>query len=116
VNTTILKNIYEDLIELSDKEMQNYLWLSNNENKKIISSYTEVMSRLYDDNNFDHFIDKEIPKLTKNKNLIIQLKKLRGLLDSYEQKETDLEIYNDPKWSTIVEQANVVLKLWDIQI
>ena len=45
--------------------------------------------------------------------MIFELNKLRELLNSYNEKESDEEIINDPEWKNIVEQAKMVIKEWD---
>lgn len=49
VNRTI-ENIYRDLLELSDITLQKKLWLNQNNNTGLLSSYSELMCRLFDDN------------------------------------------------------------------
>jgi len=39
----------------------------------------------------------------------MELKKLRELLNSYVEKESDEEIINDPEWGKIVEQAGTFI-------
>ena len=45
--------------------------------------------------------------------VIVELDKLRKLLNEYESKASDEEIINDPAWSVVVEQANAAIREWD---
>jgi hypothetical protein len=109
---TILNNIYSDIFELSSIEQQKQYWLGND--SKNISSYVEVMSRLFDDNNFDGFIDNIAQNHGFDQHFIFELDQLRKLLNEYEEKESDSEIINDPKWKPIVIQAKKIIKRWKI--
>jgi oligoribonuclease NrnB/cAMP/cGMP phosphodiesterase (DHH superfamily) len=108
----ILKEIFNDILEISDINMQRKLWLNENNNTGLISSYIELMSRLFDDNNFSYIIDNEVIDLGLKPELILSLKKLRDDLDGYVEKETDAEIVTDPKWIEISKQAESVIKIW----
>jgi hypothetical protein len=56
-----VENIYNDILELSDVNIQRKLWLNEANNTGLISSFTELMCRLFDDNNLDGFIDDAVP-------------------------------------------------------
>ncbi len=75
---------------------------------------TEVMCMLFDNFNFDDFIDKTSSEIGLSTSLIFELNKLRSLLNNYKEKESDEEILNDPEWGNIIEQAKIVIKEWDI--
>jgi hypothetical protein len=111
-----VENIYEDILELSDLELQKRLWLNDHNDTGLISSYTEVNNRLFDDNSFDLFIDKEVFELGFSPALIVELDALRTMLNRYEQKKTDVEIINDPKWSEVSKQASLVINMWNNEI
>lgn len=108
----VVNNIYNDIKEISDIEMQKECWLGKNES--YISSYDEVMCRLFDDNDFDSFIDKTSKKICFSKEIITELAKLRILLNSYIEKETDEEIISDIEWHKITDQAKKIIELWAI--
>jgi hypothetical protein len=108
-----IENIYEDLIELSDLNLQKKLWLNEGNDTGLISSYTELMNRLFDDDNFDLFIDKGARALGIAPNLILQLDQLRSLLNLYEGAKTDSEIIIDPQWSLISNHASSTVKKWN---
>jgi len=109
----IIEYIYNKIIELSDLDLQRKLWLNENNDTGLISSYAELMSSLFDDFNFDDFIDRTSLQIGLSDDTIIELNKLRELLNGYNDRESDEEIINDPKWKKIVEQAKVVIEKWD---
>lgn len=109
----IIENIYTTIIQLANLSLQRKLWLNENNDTGLISSFYELMSSLFDDFSFDDFVDNGAEKIGFPNSLIIELKKLRELLNSYVEKESDEEIINDPEWKKIVGQANIVIIEWD---
>lgn len=107
---TNIKNIYLDILELSSIEKQKKYWLNNDPEN--VSSYVEVMCRLFDDNNFDIFVDKTARQEGISEKVVFELGKLRQLLNDYEEKETDEAIINDPNWKIIIMQAKKVIEEW----
>lgn len=105
-------NIYNDLLELSDINLQRKLWLNQNNDTEEISSYVELMCRLFDDDGFDNFIDDTALKIGMKTQLILELDKLRTVLNNYKQKESDEEIISDPFWQKIIEHAKRVITDW----
>lgn len=109
----IAKNIYKDITELSDLDLQRKLWLNQNNNTGQISSYVELMCRLFDDNGFDDFIEVTASTIGMSSELIFELNRLRVLLNNYKESKLDSEIINDPEWQMIVKQAKRVLLEWN---
>jgi len=109
----IIEYIYRMLVELANLSLQRKLWLNENNDTGLISSYPELMSSLFDDFGFDDFVYSGAAKIGLPNSLILELQKLRELLNSYVEKESDEEIINDPEWKKIVEQAKIVIKEWD---
>ncbi len=109
----MIENIYRVIIELSDLNLQRQLWLNENNDTGLISSYNELMSSLFDDFNFDDFIDNIAPKIGLTPSVIFELNNLRDLLNNYTEKEFDEEILDDPEWWNVVEQAKITINLWD---
>lgn len=109
----IIENIYRLVAELANLSLQRKLWLNENNDTGLISSYSELMCSLFDDFSFDDFVDNEAAKIGLSKSLTYELSKLRELLNSYDEKGSDEEIISDPKWKKIVEQAKIVIKEWD---
>ena len=104
-------NIYNDIKEISDLGFQEKAWLTNS--KSECSSYIEVMCRLFDDNDFDSFIEHDAKKYGFGENLITELTTLQKMLNNYKEKDSDDEIVKDPCWLTIVNQAKYVINLWN---
>lgn len=107
----VATNIFNKIVELSDVELQKKMWLNENNDTGKISSYIEVMCSLFDDNAFDDFVStnrKEVPS-----NVMLELRLLKDLLNSYNEKESDKDIINDEGWLKIVNQAKKVLKDWN---
>lgn len=111
MNKIIFNNIYEDILEISRRELQEELWLGKNPEK--CSSYTEVMCRLFDDNNFENFINFSVYEIGFSPQLIEKLKLLSIKLDNYRELIDDEKIINDPKWEEIREVAKKVIALWN---
>ncbi|MEO9211178.1 MAG: hypothetical protein ABI208_08765 [Ginsengibacter sp.] len=109
----IVQNIYDDILELSDLNLQKKLWLNDSNDTGQISSYVEVMCRLFDDNDFNGFVEQVTVKIGLPVELISELIVLRTLLQKYNEKESDAKIIMDPKWNEIVEQAKLVIKKWN---
>ena len=94
-----IKNIYRCIKELSDLNLQKKLWLNENNDTGLISSYSELLSSLYDDFDFDDFVDIDAEKV--------------GLLDNYVEKENDEDIIRDINWHKVTKQAEKVIKIWN---
>lgn len=109
----LIENIFRMIIELSSLSLQRQLWLNENNDTGLMSSYVELMCSLFDDFSFDDFVDNGATKIGLPNSLIFELSKLREFLNSYIEKESDEEIINDPEWKKIVEQAKIVINKWD---
>jgi hypothetical protein len=109
----IVRNIYDDILEMSDLELQKKLWLNENNDSELISSYTELMCRLFDDNDIVGFINNIALEKGFTIKVLAEIKLLIDLLNSYKEKQSDREIIYDPEWHKVVEQAKVVLKVWN---
>jgi hypothetical protein len=109
----VIANIYRLIAELANLSLQRKLWLNENNDTGLISSYSELMCSLFDDFNFDDFVDNEAVKIGLSKSLIYELSKLRELLNSCDEKGTDEDIISDPEWRKVVEQAKIIIKEWN---
>jgi hypothetical protein len=110
-----IENIYEDLLELSDIKIQKQYW--NNKNPGHVSSYTELMCRLFDDDCFDDFVGL----LKKNagcfQDQVKQIVDLHEKLNLYNEKgKTDNNILSDTKWWEIVKLSKVVFNNWPVYV
>lgn len=110
---SIIENIYRLIGELADLSLQRKLWLNENNDTGLISSYSELMCSLFDDYNFDGFIDNRASKIGLSNSVIFELNKLRELLNNYNEKGSDKEIISDPDWKKVVEQAKIILREWN---
>lgn len=109
----ITKYIYERIVEASDVALQRKIWLNQNNDTGLMSSYVELMCSLFDDFNFDDFVDNRASQIGLSNSVIFELNKLRELLNNYNEKDSDEEIINDPEWKKIVEQSKIVIEKWD---
>lgn len=115
INKEILNNIYNDLLELSSKDLQISYWITGKDGK--VSGYTELMCRLFDDDDFDLFVEKEVFELGFSKDLIHELHLLRNQLNQYNEADKSREqIIYDKAWQTIVAQAHKVINLWNNEL
>lgn len=108
----ILDSIYRDIEEISDLELQRKLWLDTDNSIGRISSFADVINRLFDGNAFEYFLEKEAIGFGLDEDLVFELTSLKDMLNNYCEKSTDLEIINDPQWKVIVEKAAQIIKLW----
>ncbi|MDD2576668.1 MAG: hypothetical protein PHV76_04110 [Bacteroidales bacterium] len=108
-----IEQIYDRIVEISDVQLQRKLWLNENNDLDIMSSYVELMCSLFDDFHFDDFIDETALKIGLSNSTILELNKLRDMLNNYnEGNKSYEEIINDTEWLKVVEQAQEVLKIW----
>ncbi|EJO71717.1 hypothetical protein LEP1GSC034_2733 [Leptospira interrogans str. 2003000735] len=70
------------------------------------------MCTLFDDYGFDEFLEQASIESGISENTVKELFKLRELLNSYVEKETDIEILNDSEWKKITKQAKEIIKKW----
>ena len=84
-----IKNIYRCIKELSDLNLQKKLWLNENNDTGLISSYSELLSSLYDDFDFDNkeltFMYKYFKSVFLNKktDLNLLINKYNQIKDNY---------------------------------
>jgi hypothetical protein len=104
--------IFLDILEISDIEFQKKIWFT--EFEKIFSSYAEIMCRLFDDNQYECFIEKYTTPLGYPLSFQKKLYEFRDKLNNYnkEDNKSDLEIINDPKWREISKLAKSIITEW----
>ncbi len=107
----IKRNIYNDILEISDIGKQKEYWFGKNEQH--ISSFVEVMNRLFDDNSFDLFVDIKAREKGFSEHLISLLEIFLDELNNYQEKESDEEIIKDPKWQSISMLAKKIIDKWN---
>lgn len=108
----IIENIYNDILEISDINIQMERWLGVS--KEIVSSYDEVMCNLFDDNGFDRFIEEARRIKYFDSKLMVHFDKLRVLLNEYDRGDkSDQEIITDLEWIKVTNQASLIINLWN---
>lgn len=107
----MVENIHRDLLELSNIELQRSYW--NNMDRRHVSSYAELMSRLFDDDGFDEFVSALEKGAGSNTPETKKIVELREMLDSYnDDGKSDNDILGDSRWHDIVKQAQTVVEHW----
>jgi hypothetical protein len=109
---TIEKNIYLDILEISNIELQKKSWFGLAENH--VSSYSELMCRLFDDDQFELFLDKYVLQLDYAIPFRNKLELLKESLNAFnnEEAKTDMEIINDVEWIKISQLAKSIITDW----
>ena len=113
-----LEYIHDRIEELSSVDLQEKMWLNQNNDTGRISSYAELMCSLYDDCFLELVLKKAMEKYGHSNNALNGLYKLSSLLNNYEEPYTnghidDELIIKDSNWQVIVKQAQRVLANWD---
>lgn len=117
-----LKNIEENLIELSDSQIQKQRWLNLNNESGLISSYDELYNSLFDDNQIEYFIKNELYIICNDIVLLKEFESLIQMLNEYNEPEEYLKSHNDKyiiddiNWDKITKQSKIVLKLWQQKV
>lgn len=118
-NPQVWKNsIYKAIYDIADIDFQRITWSGNDTN--IIFSFTEALSTLYDDFDFERFLKYYKSKNNENR-LYKLLTELNKLISEYEDYgyETEMEvngynkILNDQNWIKITKKANEILIEWN---
>jgi hypothetical protein len=108
------KAIYEQILLISDIELQKKMWL--NTESKLISSYPEIMCTLYDVNLFEDFVFFGAQNMKFSTVLIAKLQVLNKMLNNYKEigyyLDIEEKIIKDENWLVIVNQANDIIKDW----
>jgi len=113
-----LEYIHDRIEELSSVDLQEKMWLNQNNDTGRISSYAELMCSLYDDLNLELVLKKAMEKYGHSNNALNELYQLNSLLNNYEEPYTnghidDELIIKDSNWQVIVKQAQTVLANWN---
>ena len=100
------KNILDEIKEISDRDLQLRLWFDPN--SKLISSFDEVVCRLYDDFDFIGFLDEiaKRPAWTERyKHLTAFEKKLSEFVDATDVNADSRDVFENPIWIDICCEA-----------
>jgi len=106
------RNIFFHILEISDIEFQKRAWFG--QYKNYISSYSELMCRLFDDDKYTLFINQYAKSLGYSFSFIKKLNALELKLNSFNKNEllSDLEIINDSYWHKISDMAKTIIQGW----
>ncbi|MDR3244935.1 MAG: hypothetical protein LBT50_00700, partial [Prevotellaceae bacterium] len=108
----IERNIFLHILEISDIDFQKKVWFGHSE--KYVSSYVEVMCQLFDDDNYNLFLEKDAKSLNYTLSFRKKLQLLGDELNSFnrEDNKDDLEIINDYQWQKISKLAKLIINEW----
>lgn len=115
--TTWKNNIFEAIKDLSEIELQKSTW--SGKHLKFISSFTETLARLYDDLDFERYI--EYLKFVNNENSLLNLFiELNKMITYYKDFGYEIEmktggykmILEDEKWIAITQKASEIINEW----
>jgi hypothetical protein len=107
----LIKNILlESLEELSDKELQEKLWLHGDENG--ISSFTEACCGLFDDAGLSRAVETGYLEKYFSKELCHKVDKLEWLLDKISEYLPEEEIIKHPKMDEVRVLSGELLALF----
>ena len=115
IEKNFLPWIYYWIKEASDIKQQKMYWLNENNTDGGVSSYIELMCSLFDDLNFDDFVENTAPALGFSVELISLLRDFRDELKNYiaEDDNDDEAIIKDPNWQIVVKKAQNVIVVWN---
>ena len=104
--------IYNAILDISDLEFQRRAWLTRGNE---VSSFTEVISTLYDDSFFTDFLKDEVwDKTGLSDDIRKGMRELMRELDLYcNTDKEDSEILVDPEWHRIAKQAKSIVSMME---
>ncbi len=103
-------NILKSLLDLSDIEFQKETWLGKNPH--FISSYIETINTLFDDFDFERYVDY-YKSINGNDELYSQFNKLINMVNQYQEPDSDELILKDKKWIAITKMAKEIINKWN---
>jgi hypothetical protein len=112
-----IHNVIESLKEIASAEFQEKGWVKNEVHD--YCTFVETMCGLFDDSNFDEFIDEKAADWGYTEEQIDKLDKLRDALNAFDAEHGCYEdpaiIVKDPDWLKIRELAKDALKSLGIE-
>lgn len=99
------RNLYSAIKDIADIEFQKKAWLG--EHPDYVSSFSEVISILYDDFDFERFLEY-LESTKREEKLYKLLMELDNLINQYKPLSTDEEILVDPNWLHITSKAQEI--------
>lgn len=107
------KNLFNAIKDVSDIDFQRKAWIGKD--PQYISSFSEVISILYDDFDFERYI--QYYKSIKGEDTLHKLlSELDQMINEYEAPETDELILADPRWIEITNKAKETWLLLSKQV
>lgn len=110
--------LFNAIKNVSDIERQKYLW--SGKSTKFISSFTEVVIVLYDDFDFEGYIEY-LEQTNSDIELLVLMKELDGLISLYIDItidlniEDDMQILIDDRWIEITNKAKYLYDLIQVK-
>ena len=108
----ILKEIRLRIVEISDLQLQRKIWLNENNDTGLESSYDELICTLFDDFNFEKFVKYYAKEYGLKNSVISELRILKDMLNNYKAKDSYEGIIEDKEWKKISLQAKIIIKMW----
>lgn len=105
-------NIYNSIKDVADLEKQKRLWLGLDD--KLVSSYDEDMSMLFDSYSFEDFVE-ELETNQPNNKFSRDIRLFYDALNKYQGKENDIETLKDKDWHKLVDEAKIIISNWNIK-
>ncbi|MDX2128383.1 MAG: hypothetical protein SFU91_05035 [Chloroherpetonaceae bacterium] len=101
-------NLFNAIKDVSDLDMQRKAWLGKS--LDYVSSFSEIISILYDDFDFKKYIDY-YERNHKENEFCLQMKKLDEMISNYKPLISDESILFDINWIEITKQAKIIIEL-----
>ena len=101
-------NLFNAIKDVSDIKMQINAW--NGKSPNIVSSFSEIISILYDDFDFERYIEYYEKENGENK-LLALMKDLDKMISEYNPPNSDELILSDPQWIEITKKATSIYEL-----
>ncbi|MBX0335571.1 hypothetical protein K3G39_20255 [Pontibacter sp. HSC-14F20] len=110
------ENLFNAIRDVSDLELQKSAWLGNN--PKFISSFSEIISILYDDFDLERYLILYKSRRGVDR-LYNQLETMKEMINDYKKQAYKIEleprgqelILSDPRWLQITDKAKEVCRL-----
>lgn len=112
-------NLYREIKDLSDIDFQKLTWAGKH--PEFISSFSETIATLYDDFDFERFI--QYYKSTKGENEIYGMFcELNEMIIRYKKVGYEAEnkkggynvILSDSNWIEITQKAKEIIQIWNV--
>jgi hypothetical protein len=110
-----IQNIHNDLVELSDPNLQRLLWKGLMADE--ISSYVELMCRLFDDDGLEDFIKTILLDQKFNHVWLAKLERITKELHDFNGEGLEIDaLINSDRWRAICSLAKEVVDGWPFPV